>query len=636
MPASDPSAASPWAPSPSASLLANFRQELVRYLPFSQMAAEDQDFFLTNSLQQYFAPGETLIEPASGAVQHLLFIRQGAVSGKRGLAELSGDAFQYEAGDLFPIGAAMAQRAVTATYKALADTFVLALPCSAMQALAEKSEPFADFLNRRVLQFLDLSRRALQAAYSSQALAEQSLETRLGELARNSPVCCRPETPLKQALTDMHQRHIGSMLVTGERGEPLGILSRHDILERVILQAVPLDTPIQAVMTQPVHSLTHEHTAQDAALLMSRHGIRHVPITRDGVVTGIVSERDLFAMQRLSLKLVSSAIRAAPDLAALKLAAQDIRRFARTLLSQGVHARQLTALISHLNDVLTERLLDIKAQQHGIDMKPLCWLALGSEGRSEQTIATDQDNALILPDGISDAQRAAALVFAKEVNEALDACGYPLCKGGVMAGNPDCCLSLQQWRARFAGWIEHGAPQDLLNASIYFDFRPLAGDLALAQTLRQEVSAAVRQVPRFFKQLALNALTRGVPLNWVGGMATDEQGQIDLKLQGTGIFVDAARLYGLAHGVIATGTRDRLQAAGPLMGLAASEYEAWVSAFEFLQLLRLNIQLEGTAPVDQPNHLRVAALNDIDRRILKEAFRVARSLQERLQLDYER
>ena len=636
MQASNASAASPSAQSPSVSLLANFRRELARYTPFSQMAAADLDFFLTNSQQQYFAPGETLLEPASGAVQHLFFIRQGAVSGKRGMAELSGGAFQYEAGDLFPVGAAMAQRAVTATYQAVADTFVLALPCRAMQALAEKSGPFADFLNRRVLQFLDLSRRALQAAYSSQALAEQSLETPLGELARKAPVSCRPETPLREALSDMQQRHVGSMLVTGERGEPLGILSRHDILGRVTLQAVPLETPIQAVMTQPVHALTHEHTAQDAALLMSRHGIRHVPITRDGAVIGIVSERDLFAMQRLSLKHVSSSIRAAPDVESLKLVAQDIRRFARTLLSQGVHARQLTALISHLNDVLTERLLDIKAVQHGIDMNPLCWLALGSEGRSEQTIATDQDNALILPDGISDAQRAAVLVFAKDVNEALDACGYPLCKGGVMAGNPACCLTLRQWRERFEQWIEHGAPQDLLNASIYFDFRPLAGDLALAQTLREEVNAAVLRVPRFFKQLALNALTRSVPLNWVGGMATDDKGLIDLKMHGTGIFVDAARLYGLAHGISATGTRERLEAVGPIMGLASPEYEAWVSGFEFLQMLRLHIQLGGTAPADQPNHLAVATLNDIDRRILKETFRVARSLQQRLQLDYER
>jgi CBS domain-containing protein len=624
------------AQTPSGSLLANLRQELARYTPFSLMAVADLDFFLSHAEQLYFAPGEILVEPGSGEVNRLFFIRRGAVSGKSGLADLEGGAFQYETGDLFPISAAIARRAVTATYEATSDTFVLALTVDAMQTLALQSVPFADFLNRRVLKFLDLSRQALQVAYSSQALAEQSLETALGDLVQRAPVTCRPETPLRDALTEMHERRIGSMLVTSERGEPLGILSREDVLGRVTLGAVPLETPIGDVMVSPVHHLSHEHTAEDAALLMSRHTIRHVPITRDGVVIGIVSERDLFAMQRLSLKHVSTSIRAAVDVDMLKLVAQDIRRFARSLLSQGVQARQLTALISHLNDVLTERLLELKATEHGVDLSRLCWLALGSEGRSEQTIATDQDNALILPDDNNPADRQTALAFARDVNQALDDCGYPLCKGGIMAGNPACCLTLREWRERFSHWIEHGAPQDLLNASIYFDFRPLAGDLTLAHRLRAEVNRAASRVPRFLKQMALNALTREPPLNWMGGIAADEEGRIDLKLQGTAIFVDAARLYALSQGVTATATRERLEAVGPVLGVTAAEYEAWVRGFEFLQMLRLQIQLEGGAVDEQPNHIVVDSLNDIDRRILKETFRVARSLQQRLQLDYER
>jgi CBS domain-containing protein len=293
-------------------------------------------------------------------------------------------------------------------------------------------------------------------------------------------------------------------------------------------------------------------------------------------------------------------------------------------------------LISHLNDVLTERLLELKAAQHGIDLARVCWLALGSEGRSEQTIATDQDNALILPDEITAPQREQVLAFAQDVNRALDACGYPLCRGGIMAGNPACCLTLREWRERFSNWIEHGAPQDLLNASIYFDFRPLAGDTSLAQALRSEVNRSAQGVPRFLKQLALNALTRVPPLNWMGGIAADERGGIDLKLQGTAIFVDAARLYALSQGLPATSTRERLEAVGPVLGVEPSEYEAWVRGFEFMQMLRLQIQLEGATSGDHPNHIVVDRLNDIDRRILKETFRVARTLQQRIQLDYER
>jgi CBS domain-containing protein len=623
---------------PSPSLLANFRQELMRHAPFAQMAQPEVDYFLTHCEQRYYAADAVLVEPADGVVEHIFFIRKGSVVGVRGLADLSGGAFEYEAGALFPLSAAVARRAVTATYRAAEDTFVLALPCSAMNELAKQSPTFADFLNRRISTLLELSRRALQMAYSSQTLAEQSLETPLGELISGRLVTCSPETPLREALETMHRTHIGSILVVDANGRPAGILTRYDAVGRVALAEVPLHTPIREVMVQPVHSLTSTHTAHEAAMLMSGHGIRHVPVTRDGVAVGLVSERDLFAMQRLSLKQVGTSIRAAQDVDTLKLVAQDIRRFARNLLSQGVQARQLTSLISHLNDVLTQHLLELKAVEHRIHLSPLCWLALGSEGRSEQTIATDQDNALILPDGTTDSERTAILAFARDVNLALDACGYPLCRGKVMAGEPACCLTVREWRERFSHWIEYGAPQDLLNASIFFDLRPLAGYEQVALDLKAEVFEAARRTPRFLKQMAQNALAHAAPLNWLGGIDEDARGTLDLKLQGTAIFVDAARLYSLAHGRALTSTRERLEQAGMHMGLAPAEYQGWAGGFEFLQMLRLRVQLETEdgALAAEPNRLVVASLNDIDRRILKESLRVARSLQQRLQLDYER
>lgn len=620
---------------PPASLLAALRPDLVRHPPFSEMAQEAVDFFLAHAEQRYYAPEELLVDPASGPVREIFVIRQGAVSGVKGLAELSGGAFSYEAGDLFPLSAAVARRPVTATYRSTSDTFVLVLPVEAMDALAGRSPEFADFLNRRIAQFLDLSRRALQVAYASQTLAEQSLETALGDLVQRQPVTCGPETPLRAALALMHGRRIGSVIVTGTGGEALGILTRYDVLGRVTLAEVPLDRPVAEVMAQPVHTLTAAHTGQDAALLMSQHGIRHVPVTRDGAVVGLVSERDLFALQRLSLKQVSTAIRAAADVATLKLVAQDIRRFARNLLSQGVQARQLTALISHLNDVLTQRLLELLAPAHGVSLDRICWLALGSEGRGEQTIATDQDNALILADDSTDEEKRGARAFGAAVNAALDDCGFPLCRGGIMAGAPGGCLPLRAWRERFSHWVEHGAPQDLLGASVYFDLRPLAGNRGLAESLRAEVVEGARRNARFLKQLALNGLSRVPPLNWLGGVETDAGGSVDLKLQGTAIFVDAARVYSLAHGITATNTRERLESVGMRLGLQPAEYGAWVGGFEFLQMLRLRIQLEG-ASGEHANRVAVASLNEIDRRILREAFRFARLLQQRLRLDYER
>jgi CBS domain-containing protein len=373
---------------------------------------------------------------------------------------------------------------------------------------------------------------------------------------------------------------------------------------------------------------------------MSRHGVRHVPVCEGGALVNIVSERDLFALQRLSLKGLSTRIRAAQDLLTLQRAAVDIRRFARNLLGQGVQARQLTELISHLNDVLTQTLVEMLAREHGVDLQRACWLAFGSEGRGEQTIATDQDNGLVFASVDPGADRPAWLRFARAVNDALDACGYPLCKGNVMASNPDCCRSVDEWLDRFAQWIERGAPEDLLAASIYFDLRPIAGRLDLARPLRDMLLQAPARVPRVIKQMADNALANRAPLDWLGALDTrnaDGREWLDLKMRGTALFVDAARLYALAHGLDAASTRARLIGVAKVLQVPAGEGDSWVAAFEFLQMLRLRAQLDGDGdPERPPNDIDVARLNPIDRRVLKESVRVVRSLQQRIELDYQR
>lgn len=617
---------------PSPSLVANLRRELQRHAPFSQMSAEGVDAFVEAAEELYFAPGERILSPADGPVAHLLYVRQGSVVGRRG--DDRATAFEYEAGDLFPVGALVGRRPVMATYHAEGDVFCLRVEADAVHRIAGREPAFADLLAARVRQYMELSRRALQADATSSALAGQSLEARLETLPRKTPFAVAPDTPVGDALKTMHERRIGSVLVVGADGAVAGIFTRHDVLERIALAQVPLDTPISRLMSAPVQVLGTSHTAEDAALLMSRHGIRHVPVTDEaGRLVNIVSERDLFALQRMSLKQIGGELRHAPDVDALRRLAPDIRRFARHLQAQGVSARSLTALVSHLNDALARRLVELLAREHGADLAQACWLAFGSEGRGEQTIATDQDNGIVFDSDDPERDRPRWLALGAAVNAALDACGYPLCKGGIMAGQPACCRSSAEWYERFDQWIDRGAPEDLLAVSIFFDLRPLAGAESLGQALRDHVTGRARGVPRFARQLAENALRQKPPLNWRGSIDTDEHGGIDLKLQGTALFVDVARIYALAHGIAATGTRERLLAAGTALHAPAAESESWVGAFEFLQMLRLRVQ-QDAASADAPNRVALASLSDIDRRMLKESLRVARRLQQRLELDY--
>jgi CBS domain-containing protein len=619
------------------SLVQNLRQQLMQSLPFSKMAQKDVDFFLTSSREAYFAPKEVILSPADGAPQYLYFIRQGCVSGRRDIPGIEETAFLLDAGSLFSIGSAFANRPVSTTYSAVDDCFCLLFPVGAMRQLALQSVPFSEFLNNRVWGLLQESRIALRNSFASQALAEQSLESRVGDLALKKPLTIGPNKSLREALTLIHEKKVGSILVVEDGQTILGILTRYDVLSRVTLRNLDLSTPISAVMSTDVKTLTVEDTVEKAGLLMSRLHIRHLPVLDRGELVGIISERDLFSLQRLSLSNISSAIRGTDELAQLKKCADDIRQFARNLLGQGIQARQLTTLISHLNDALTARLIEIYAAKHQLNMTQFAWIALGSEGRSEQTIATDQDNALVFSDTELESQRAIYLCFANEVNQALDECGYPLCKGNIMASNPKLCLSQQEWLTRFSRWIEQGNPQDLLNASIFFDFRALAGNEDLLIPLKDYVRTRAAATPRFIKLLADNSLITRVPINWFGGIEfTDIDGKktIDLKLQGTAIIVDVARIYSLAHGIEVTNTRERLATVGRALNIPESESAAWITAFEFLQTQRLTVQIGEARITGNPNVVDIDQLNSVDRSILKEALLKVRSLQQLLQLDY--
>jgi CBS domain-containing protein len=224
------------------------------------------------------------------------------------------------------------------------------------------------------------------------------------------------------------------------------------------------------------------------------------------------------------------------------------------------------------------------------------------------------------------------------VNVTLDACGFPLCKGEIMAGNPKWCLSAAEWRARFGDWIRNPSPDALLNANIFFDFRALWGEGRLARELRDWLNGMTREDQRFLRMMAENALQSQPPLGFFGDFQTSgegaERGTIDLKAQGTRVFTDAARIYALASGVEAQNTAERLRQSTQGKGVH-DEVEAIVDAFYFVLMLRLRHQhLESKEGVGG-NRINPRVLNELDQRILKEALRQGRKLQKRLALDYQ-
>lgn len=299
---------------------------------------------------------------------------------------------------------------------------------------------------------------------------------------------------------------------------------------------------------------------------------------------------------------------------------------------------RLAAGLASFSDIVTRRIVELTAAEHRLPAVPWCWLALGSEGRFEQTFLTDQDNGLVFSAADpreAEALRPLFLPFAQAVNERLDACGYAFCSGGVMAGNAQWCLSVEEWCARFAAWVRRPEPLALMNATIFFDFRSLYGEAALADELRACVLGLTRETPAFLQMMAANALQAEPPLGFRGEIAVPAGGLVDLKKSGARLFVDAARIFALAAGCPAVATRERLLAAGPAVGLPEGEAAAASTAFSQLLRLRLAAQAETMAAGGAPGHrVDPRRLNEFDRVLLREALRQARRLQQRLKLNY--
>ena len=616
------------------------------HAPFDKMSPEALQLFADKAQLAFHAAGSEILGPDTGKVRFFYLIESGKVQARQAgeVAVTEYSILSLGPGESFPIGAVTAGRPTTNTFTAVEDTFCYQLPAEDFMTLMATCREFNLFCTKYIASLLQQSRQQLQQQFSQRASEQQTLNSQLANIGSRSPISVAPEMPLRNALERMSKEGVGSLVIAGEDRKPVGVFTRSDLLDRVLLADLPQTAPISQAMSPAPFMLAEQATAYDAMLAMATHGIRHVLVTdAEGKLTGVVSERDLFALQRVGLRQIRHAIESAKDVESLQQSAADVRQLSFNMLAQGIGAEQLTQFISALNDALTRRVIQLNLENHNFEGIEWAWLAFGSEGRDEQTFSTDQDNGIVFvssDETLLEGLRQRFLVFALDVNKDLDRCGFPLCKGNIMASNPQWCLSLNEWKNQFTTWVRAPHPEALLNASIFFDFRSLFGKAELAEQMRRHLLAQAGGNGLFLQAMARNALTVSPPLGKIRDFITDlepgQPGKIDLKKYGSRIFVDVARIYALATGVHNTNSVQRLRLVGKRLSIRDEEIDAILEGLDFIQLLRLRHQyLEGEPGRQGDNLIDPDSLNELDRRILKEAFRQARKIQSRLKLDYQ-
>jgi len=271
---------------------------LRRYPPFDEIEREVLQPVLARTSLGYYGKDSVILQAADGVPRWFYIVQRGNVHVRPLFAsvEAQGTVAELSAGDCFSVGALLEKRAAGPAYVAATDVFCYQVPAADFQALLGDSARFRDFATAYLASLLRDSRRLLKM-HASSYMGEESLANQpLRSLITRKPVCCPPETPIGEALRAMQSEGIGSILVVDDAGLLTGILTRHDVVERIALARRDLSEPVRTVMSPQPKALRADETAYDAALLIAQHGIRHVPVTDNGKVLGVVTERDLFAL----------------------------------------------------------------------------------------------------------------------------------------------------------------------------------------------------------------------------------------------------------------------------------------------------------------------------------------------------
>jgi CBS domain-containing protein len=563
----------------------------------------------------FYPAGSQLVRVGGEPLQHLYVIRKGSVR-----LEREGQTLQVlEEGETFGYTSLITDKA-TLDVMVEDDLLAYRFPGVEFRKLlgdAAFAGHFAVGLSQRLKSSLE---------HSPVATFKADLNLEVQALLRRPAIWVEPTATVGQAAKVMRDQHISSVLV---RSDPPGIVTDRDFRNRVLAEGLGPETPLTAVLSRPIRAVDATTPISAAWTTLLDSGGHHLPVRRGEEIAGVLTSTDLLKCHAPGPVAVLRRVERLADRSALPGYATKVTEMVSALLAGGLEADVIAGYVARLNDALVRRVLAFAEADLGAAPAPYAWLTMGSEGRMEQTLLTDQDNALVFADE-GEPQRAWFQALAERTNADLEAAGFPRCSGGYMASRWNGTTS--EWAQRFAGWFEARKPQELLEASTFFDIRKVAGRLDL-EPLEQALSRTA-QHPVFLRYLAQAALDLRPPSSL--GLRLRESSEVDLKMQGLSPIVCLARCYGLEIGSPARNTRERLEAAVKEGLMSAEVFGAVSEAYRFLLGLRLRLQLRLLAegrPVN--NKVALAALSGIERSRLKDSFRAVKTWQEMAAYHYQ-
>lgn len=455
-------------------------------------------------------------------------------------------------------------------------------------------------------------------------------------------VSCNMQMPIYKVAKLITKEKFSAALIKTDSDEFIGIITDGDIRKRVVSENYNFEKPIFEVMSSPLITISSNSSVFEAFLMMNENATRHLVVkNHDNNIIGIISSEELLTVQRHSSTYLRREIENAESVDELISAHNKLPRLVKVLIDSGAKSRIISQIITSIFEAITDKLISFAIAELGEPPVKFAFIALGSVGRKEQTLISDQDNAIIYQDVSVDIEKSVYQYFHElgtKVCDWLNDCGYVYCPGEAMAKNPKWCKPISKWKEYFHTWITNSDQQDLIDLSIFFDFRSIYGDSELTNQLQKHVLKIADGQAGFFQHLAKNSLVHKPPMGLLGNIVVESKGEhqkeFDIKSAIMPIS-DFGRIYALKNKIYNPNSLERLDGLLKKGIINKTTYEELKQSYNYLMQLRFKHQSEQIMENGYAdNYVNPDNLTQIDQKTLKNIFSQILSIQKKLSYDF--
>ena len=591
---------------------------LKNHLPFSLL--EDNTFNMIEASSQIaYYPKSTVLIAEDQLPENLYVVIKGMVEVREGeeLIDI------YNSNDIFGAIELIKNEASSYTYVVTEELICYEIPVEIFLQLTEANKAFKTFFFSSIVERMDMIKEKNDTAKTADMMV-----ARIDDTILHDACVVESNMPIVKALSKLEETKSAALIVKNEYG--YGIVTDADLRYYILHKEEDELVEISQLQSYPVISVEEGELLFNVLLIMTSHNIKHLPVMDDnGTITGVLELTDLLSYLSNQTHIISVQMERAETLEDVIDASGRIEMMVAVLHSKGVKSRYIAKMVSEIHKKMYAKLFEF--------IFPKSWhrkctlLLLGSEGRGEQILRTDQDNAIIFEDGFDPEEKDAVLLTFIET---LDKIGFPRCPGNVMIINPQWAKDVKAYKEDIRQWIASPDYDGLMNMAIFYDTYAVAGNIALFKILRSYLFDKVQAHKEYLTYFARSIESFESPLGLFSRFIADEKGhkdEIDIKKGALFALIHGVRALSLEYRISKTNTTERIKELNNVGYMSKEDAQNLLETLEVINTLRLSAQLEKMqAGKEIDNYICLSTLGKLERDTLKEALKMVEQFKKRV------